>query len=262
MTGNSPDGTLRFAIVGENIGYTLSPQIHRAIFRKAGLSAAYEIFDVNHGAVASTIHNLMRNYDGFNVTKPYKADVHAMVETLSPEAVRCGNVNTVRGSRGFNTDYTALRNIVGPSIPKASGQQAIILGSGSAAMTSAIALSDLGMSIGIICRNPEAGYSISDRLVDLGFREAEVRDFKSNLPIKGYVAVNAISSGTFEFPAIGCKIAINFNYGERGTNFIKSVNGMTTIITGEQILLEQAIEAERIWLGKRIDVTWDEVNHG
>ena len=124
MTGNSPEGMLRFAIVGENIGYTLSPQIHRAIFRKAGLSAAYEIFDVKRGALASTIHNLMRNYDGFNVTRPYKADVHAMVESLSQEAVLCGNVNTVRGSRGFNTDYMALRNIVAPFTPKNIKQRA------------------------------------------------------------------------------------------------------------------------------------------
>ena len=262
MTGNSPEETLRFAIVGENIGYTLSPQIHRAIFRKAGISAAYEIYDVNRGALASTVHNLMRNYGGFNVTKPYKSDVHAMAESLSPEAVRCGNVNTVRGSKGFNTDYTALRNIAEPSVRKAESQQAIILGSGSAAMTSAIALSDMGMSIGIICRNREAGYRISDRLVDLGFREAEVQDFRPEMSIKSYAVVNAISSETFTFPSISCRIAINFNYGDRRINFLRSVHGMTTIITGEQILLEQAIEAERIWLGKRIDVTWDEVNNG
>ena len=262
MTGNSPERTFRFAIVGENIGYTLSPQIHRAIFRKAGVSAGYETFDVSRGALASTVHNLMRNYDGFNVTKPYKADVHAMVESLSHEAIRCGNVNTVKGSKGFNTDYIALKNLVSTSIPDAAGHKAIILGSGSAAMTSAIALSDLGMSIEIVCRNCEAGYGISDRIVDLGFREADVQDFKPDLPISSYAAVNAISSGTFGFPAISCHVAVNFNYGERGTNFLRSINGMTTIITGEQILLEQAIEAERIWLGRRIEVTWDEVNHG
>ncbi len=262
MTENSPHEPLHFAIVGQNIGYTLSPQIHRTIFIKAGIRAQYDVFDVNPGALASTVHKLMRNYAGFNVTRPYKADIQPMVESLSHEAIRCGNVNTVKGSRGFNTDYAALRSLVSKAVPESAGKGAIILGSGSAAMTSAVALSDMGMRVSIGCRNHEAGYRISDRLVDLGLMEAEVWDLKPDLAASSDVVVNAISSESLQFPAIECNVAVNFNYGERGMNFLRSVRRMTTIITGEQILLEQAIEAERIWLGRRIDLTWDEVYHG
>ncbi|MEM0157193.1 MAG: hypothetical protein QXN26_03890, partial [Thermoplasmataceae archaeon] len=196
------------------------------------------------------------------VTRPYKADIQSMVESLSHEAIRCGNVNTVKGTRGFNTDYTAVRNLVSNAVPEAVGKNAIILGSGSAAMTSAVALSDLGMHVRIACRNHEAGYSISDRLIDLGLGEAEVDDLKPDLAISSDVVVNAISSETLQFPPVNSNVAVNFNYGERGVNFLRSVRSMTTIITGEQILLEQAIEAERIWLGRRIDLTWDEVHNG
>ncbi len=259
MIANSDTEQRTFGLLGHNIQYTLSPRIHEAIFRRIGVRASYSVVDVNPENFASSMEHMLSHYDGFNITKPYKSAAAKMVEHLGREAVKCGNINTVFKETGYNTDYTALLSIFRSRYAHLGGKKCIIFGSGSAAMTSAVAFGEMGYQLIIACRNSGSGHAIVDHLNKLDQMAADVIDLASMTSVETDVAVNTISSGDFVFPKIKCGIAVNFNYGERGKNFYDSVMFSHGTITGEDILLEQAIQAQTIWTGTRAMITWEEI---
>lgn len=253
---------LRFALLGHDIGYTLSPRLHESIFKKGGVFAEYGIFDVGRDKLSATVKLLEEEYDGFNITKPYKADVLEMLSEHDPEAILCGNVNVVYKGIGYNTDYKALLKIMRSSKIPNNGDKALIFGSGATARTTAVALSFIGVRVTVVCRNQKEGYAISDHLLSLALPEITVIPLDLSMACSSDIVVNTISSSVLDFPAINCRYAINFNYGDRGMNFQKRLQSRPVIITGETILLQQVIETETIWLGKRIDLSWEEALNG
>lgn len=63
----------KYALLGHNVSYSLSPLIHNTSALSLGLEASYEILDVDP-AQFKNIHDVLieKNIMGFNVTKPYK----------------------------------------------------------------------------------------------------------------------------------------------------------------------------------------------
>ncbi len=219
MENFSNDRIRKFGLLGQGISYTLSPQIHEYIFRTMGIRASYSVHDVQRNALASTVHMMLKEYDGFNVTKPYKTDIIQMLDSLNYEALRCLNVNTVHMRKGYNTDFTALIKIFSEKFGYIKDGDCVIFGSGSAASTSAVAFSDMGFSVTLVARDAEKGQNLADHIVDLGHREPKVLGFSSENSMESDVVVNTISSEDVRFPQIDCKVAVNFNYGSRGINF-------------------------------------------
>ena len=262
MKGSSSREPMLFGLLGHEIGYSLSPSIHNAIFRKYGINARYTLFDVPSKGLSEAFRDLVTRTSGFNVTKPYKAEVYGMLENISPEAERCMNVNTVHNGTGYNTDYTAMRSLLAVSGVESSGKSATVFGSGPAASTAAVVLSELGFSVKIISRNSERARIILKNLERLGFGETCWQKFEPSGSISTGVAVNAISSADAVFPKIHCEAAVNLNYGTRGENFKRSIISNPHIVKGEDILLEQALESQKIWFGKKLSISPQEVFNG
>ncbi len=259
MIASSRIARKKFGLVGYDIQYTLSPRIHEAIFRSLGITASYSVVDVKPENFASSMVEMLSDYDGFNITKPYKSDAAKMVRHLNEEAVKCGNINTVFNGTGYNTDYTALVSLFSSRYADFGWKRCTVFGSGSAATTSAVAFGEMGYHVTIACRNLESGYKIADHLKKMGLSVTDVMGISSVAAVESDVAINAISSGELEFPKIKCRIAVNFNYGKRGNNFYSSVMFSHGTIRGEDLLLEQAIQAQNIWNGIRARITWGEI---
>lgn len=259
MIAGSDSREKRFGLLGHDITYTLSPIIHSAIFKKSKIKASYSVVDVGQDKFQETIRDMVTGYDGFNITKPYKSMALKFVKKLSPEAKKCQNINTVFGNTGYNTDYSAITSIFRHKFGNLEGGKCTIFGSGSAATTSAVAFGEMGNSLTIICRNPGEGRKIADHLCGIGLGKPDIIGLQYAREVDSDVVVNAISSGNIEFPRITCEVAVNFNYGERGNNFYDSVMSYHGKITGEEILLAQAIDAEQIWTGIRTEITWEEI---
>ena len=64
---------------------------------------------------------LLKDYDGFNVTMPYKSSIMNLLDVLDPEAEAIGAVNTLlrcrEGWKGFNTDIKGIEDTLSPHIP-------------------------------------------------------------------------------------------------------------------------------------------------
>ena len=127
-----------FAVIGDPIGHTLSPPIHRAVFEALGLYDAYAPVHVPRGKAAAFVEKARHSgLRGFNVTLPHKHDILPHLDEVDPEAALCGAVNTVvvRNGRlcGYNTDMGGLSEALRAKGYPYKGQSVVILGTGGAA---------------------------------------------------------------------------------------------------------------------------------
>lgn len=132
----------RFGLLGEKLGHSYSPKIHEML---AGYS--YDLIEVNSEDLESFMKE--NDYDGFNVTIPYKKAVIPFLDELSPQADAIGSVNTVvrlkdGRLRGENTDYTGFHYMVEKTGVCVRNKKCVILGNGGVAPTIRAVLKDLG----------------------------------------------------------------------------------------------------------------------
>ena len=96
-----------FALIGYPLGHSMSPLIHRELFKLNGIDAAYELREINPDTFDGGINDL-KCLDGFNVTIPHKIAIIPHLNALSDRAELFGAVNTVQNKNGtligHNTD--------------------------------------------------------------------------------------------------------------------------------------------------------------
>ncbi len=146
-----------FGLIGNPLGHSFSPQIHSLLG-----DYTYELFPMEESEVAPFLQK--REFDGINVTIPYKQTVIPLCDRISDEAKRIGSVNTIvkeaDGSlSGYNTDHFGFTLMLKRAGIDPKGKKAIILGSGGSSKTAVCALNDLGAGeIVVISRSGENNY--------------------------------------------------------------------------------------------------------
>src|SRR4051812_4290302 len=84
------------AILGHEIKYSLSPAIYGAAFPQLGWDVQYGIWDVPAEDLPSIVWRARQaDVMGFNVTKPHKEAVMALLDEIDPAAQAIGAVNTI-----------------------------------------------------------------------------------------------------------------------------------------------------------------------
>ena len=132
---------MRFGLIGEHLTHSFSPALHAMLG-----TPDYELCELALGDLPALFRG--RDFDGLNVTIPYKEAVIPYLDELSPEAAAIGAVNTVirRGDRlvGYNTDYAGLTSLIRSSGISLRGKKVLILGSGGTSRTALAAAKDAG----------------------------------------------------------------------------------------------------------------------
>lgn len=95
----------RFAVIGFPLGHTMSPFIHNHMFSLTGVDAEYEAILISPDELKQKI-NLLKTYDGFNITIPHKQAIIPFLDSLSKSAEIYGAVNTVANKNGLLTGYS------------------------------------------------------------------------------------------------------------------------------------------------------------
>ena len=85
-----------FAVIGNPIHHSLSPQIHRAFAKEAGLHIDYEAILSPLNEFKNTIHQLIaQKLSGANVTLPFKKEAFQLATSHSSHARIAEAVNTL-----------------------------------------------------------------------------------------------------------------------------------------------------------------------
>jgi len=148
-------GTALYGIVGRPVAHSVSPAMHNAAFRAAGLDAVYlplAAADIDDFVACARAFGLR----GANVTIPFKVAMAGRVDRLSEPASRIGAVNTIRveddgGWTGGNTDANGFLEPLA-NVPLA-GRRASLLGAGGAARAVAVALAGRGARVTVHARD-------------------------------------------------------------------------------------------------------------
>ncbi|MGQ0586079.1 MAG: shikimate dehydrogenase [Gammaproteobacteria bacterium] len=131
--------TDRFAVLGQPVAHSLSPQIHEGFAQQLGLSLSYEKIDVEPAAFAGALARLHRDgYRGMNVTLPHKLAALSAATEVAERARLAGAANTLTrtdsGWRADNTDGEGLmRDLRDNHWLNPSGLRVLLLGAGGAA---------------------------------------------------------------------------------------------------------------------------------
>ena len=133
---------MNYYLIGEHLGHSFSPEIHRAFGR-----TDYGLKELTPAELSPFLK--ARAFLGLNVTVPYKQAVIPYLDSLDDRAAAIGAVNTVvnrNGAlRGYNTDYgallQALQRLMGGTL---SGKTVLILGTGGTSKTAEAVCQALG----------------------------------------------------------------------------------------------------------------------
>jgi shikimate dehydrogenase len=147
--------TLRFAVIGQPIAHSLSPQMHAAALQALGVAATYEAIEVGPDALAAFVARVRAGeFQGANVTLPLKTHVVPLLDAWDSEVRGLGAVNTLiyearttQGVtqnivRGVNTDVLGIVHALTEHGVSMDGRNVIILGTGGAAAAAAHAAGD------------------------------------------------------------------------------------------------------------------------
>jgi shikimate dehydrogenase len=148
---------MKCGLLGEKLGHSYSPQIHH----KLG-NYSYELFEQSPAQLEDFL--LHGDFNGLNVTIPYKKAVIPYLDELSPIAAQLGAVNTVVRRPdgriiGHNTDYFGFQTMVKESCISVVGKKALVLGSGGASNTVVAVLQAMDAQVVVISRNGINNYS-------------------------------------------------------------------------------------------------------
>ena len=159
-----------YGLLGQKLGHSLSPTIHKMIFDYVGIEGEYSLYptqiDDIHKLIDKINHEEIR---GINVTIPYKLEVMKYLDKVSDEAEYINAVNTVCTKNGkltgYNTDCfgfekTLLINNINPK-----NKNVAVLGTGGASKAVVYVFNKLhAATIDLFSRNPQDGQKGYDRL--------------------------------------------------------------------------------------------------
>ncbi len=267
-----PNKFWKLGIIGWPLGYSLSPLMHRAALKAAGLEGTYDEIKVKPEDLERWLKEEAPKLDGFNVTMPHKVAVWEHIGKQGafgqpfPELVRdIGAVNTVQVRDGkligTNTD--------GPGFLAAferSGafrdKNVLLLGAGGAARAIAVHLvqSEQVGSLRIWNRNPEKARELAERMAQLrrSAKVEAVNDLRSVPVDRMALIVNATPTGMnkHEESPVDCglllkgQVVYDIVYDPLETRLIHGARKQgCTVIRGDQMLAGQAAAAFEIWTG-------------
>ena len=128
-----------FAVIGNPIHHSLSPQIHRAFAKEAGLDIDYEAVLSPIDEFKNTIHKLIaKKLSGANVTLPFKKEAYELASEHSNHARIAQAVNTLEFKEdqiiGHNTDGIGLvRDLEQNLNINLKSKKILLIGAGGAA---------------------------------------------------------------------------------------------------------------------------------
>ena len=250
---------LRLALIGKDVSKSDSARIHTFIFKRFGYGCEYELASVAKEDFDSIVTRLLGDFDGFNVTIPYKRDVMAYLDEVSGDAFDYGAVNTVVTAtrQGFNTDGVGFLLMLRLAGVEVLGKKILVLGGGGSGRSTAAALKAAGGTVFVYQRRRE---KLEELCNELGVTPAD------NPESGGYdILVNCTGVGMHDSEGLspvaeqafaGAMHAIDLIYRPAESEFLRLAKraGLSTL-NGQAMLFYQAYYADCIYLGKTPDDT-------
>ncbi|MEH6750203.1 MAG: shikimate dehydrogenase [Paracoccaceae bacterium] len=142
---------LLLGLIGDNIGASRAPLLHRLAGAQHGIDVTYDRLvprEMGKPFDALFDHVAQAGYRGINVTYPYKEKAALRVRITDPLVQAMGAVNTVLFGKdqpeGFNTDYSGFLSAYRAARGDLAPGVVLLIGAGGVGRSLAFALAGLG----------------------------------------------------------------------------------------------------------------------
>ncbi|MCF7906109.1 shikimate dehydrogenase [Candidatus Gracilibacteria bacterium] len=250
----------KFAVIGFPITHSKSPALHNAGFQEFQIEAEFEAIEVPPENLELWIKNEFRpNFQGAAVTIPHKETIGKFLDLESEAASKIGAVNTLYWEKGklagTNTDcigaLKALQTRVNPS-----GKKALILGAGGASRAIIFALCMAQADVFLWNRTKEKAERLAQE-----FKISHIDLLEKINPEDFDIIINTTSVGLNEMKSVlpasfwsPHHTAFDIVYSPLETQFLRDAqNAGAHVVTGDHMLVHQAVEQFRIWHGVDLD---------
>ena len=234
---------LKCGLLGEKLGHSYSPQIHSML-----ADYEYKLFEKSPEELEDFLKS--GEFDGLNVTIPYKKSVMPYCAELSPTAAQIGSVNTiVRRSDGSlygdNTDAFGFENLIVHNGIEVKGKKALVLGTGGASVTAQAVLKKLGASeVVVISRRGEDNYENIAKHAD-----AEI--IANTTPVGMYPNNGKAAVDLTQFPKLSGVLDVVYNPA-RTALLLQAEKLCIPCAGGLYMLVSQAKRSCELFTGKSI----------
>lgn len=244
----------KFCVIGYPIKHSKSPNLHNAGFREMHLDAEFTAVEVNPEDLDAWMKNEFKNYEGVAVTIPHKETIRKYVDRETEAAQKIGAVNTLYRENGLvigtNTDCLGALKAIQTELLHLNNKKALILGAGGASRAIIFALKTAGMHISLWNRTAEKALKLAGE-----FNISPVENLKTIDTRDFDLIVNATSVGLKEWKSpvpqdfsSPHNVVFDIVYDPLETAFLSHAQEQkATIVTGDKMLVFQAIEQFKIW---------------
>ena len=232
-----------YGLIGEKLGHSFSPAIHS----KLG-GYEYHLIELKPEELGPFLRS--GEFQGLNVTIPYKKAVIPYCAELTPQARRIGSVNTILRRPdgtllGHNTDYDGFAYLLRSAGAEAAGKKALVLGTGGASLTVHAVLRDLGAGECVsISRTGPDNYTNLDR-------HADAQIIVNATPVGMYPNTGTAPLDLSRFPKL--EGAFDLIYNPAKTQFLLDAEKLgVRNANGLGMLVAQAKAAAELFLNRPI----------
>lgn len=253
-----------YAVMGETMEHTLSPQIHTRILQALDMVPNYCVLEIARKNLPDVIRSAwVLGFSGMNVTIPYKEEIMPYLDEISQEAQAVGAVNTIHFHEGktigHNTDYFGFARMLQRAGMDPAGKPAVVYGAGGAAKALVACLRDSGAAeILVVSRNVEKLDAL--RWLFPSIKTAQPQQMPNHF---GGLFVNATPVGMYPNTQ-SCVISQNqmkqfemvadIVYNPFETQLVKQARDLgIPAVSGLYMLVEQAVKAQEIYQQINID---------
>ena len=259
-----------YALLGERLGHSLSPQLHKAIYAQLGhTDSEFRAIEVAPNDVADFFAGFAAGaFDGINITIPYKETALQYLDQVDARAKRLNAVNCVSRRNGqligYNTDVSGFAYLLRRHNIDVEGKTCAILGAGGSAQAVASVLADGGASVVKVANRTvdkanrltmfidSMNSDIKTELVEFNELSGQSLDLIVNTTSLGMTPNDDASamSGA-DFSAVKAVVDIIYNPPE--TKFMReaAAAGAKTV-NGLEMLVAQAVYSVEIWFGGNV----------
>ncbi|MXS79664.1 shikimate dehydrogenase [Nitrosomonas eutropha] len=255
-----------YAVIGNPITHSKSPFIHTQFAQQTGRSMRYTTLLAPLDGFERTVTTFHENGGiGLNITVPFKFEAYALATRLTDRARAAHAVNTFRFEQeneilGDNTDGVGLVRDITINLDFAlPGKHVLLMGAGGAA--SGVILPLLQQKPGLLAianRTPDKAIALQQQFVNHGnITGGHYQDFIGQ---QFDLIINATSASLHNaLPPIpadlfhGTALVYDMLYSSKLTPFLQfaSTQGVTNLVDGTGMLVEQAAESFLLWHGIR-----------
>ena len=242
---------MQCGLLGETLSHSYSPQIHGYLGKYS-----YSPFEVLPNDLDLFFQK--SEFDGINVTIPYKKAVIPYCHELSDRARLLGAVNTIvrksDGTRiGHNTDYFGFSSMLIRSGLEVMDKKTLVLGSGGASATAVAVLKEAGAQVVVISRSGEDNYQNL-------YRHKDASVIVNTTPVGMFPHVDATPLDLSFFPNL--EGVLDLIYNPARTQLLLQAEQLGLVAeNGLWMLVAQAKESAEWFTGCKIDDTAIEQVH-